>query len=304
MTSNPRFRRPTMRSATRVAFSVDPLDDGQRVLTVGQVDAEGDHPAVVIDHERDQVRPVERGGQQLGQRRLGRRHEPPGHRRLARRAGGGLDRSADRLQTGPIMPRRQPGQHPGRRQLTKHLGAADQLIRRHRQLPGPVDGPHPRPLDRHPPAADGARPGLGAVPVADPIRVVLVPRAHTALTDSSISTCITCLPVPTANASSSSRTDPVISPSAISPQSVPAPQRWPAGSCPRASSGRSYSRRSPSSRCSWRSPEPYQTARLKWGTATSSSTRAGTSPVRKQSAVGSETVANDRHRSTTFAQFT
>ena len=44
------------------------------------------------------------------------------------------------------------------------------------QLAGAVDGPDPRPGDRNPPAAQGDRPGSGAMPVTRAITVVLAAR--------------------------------------------------------------------------------------------------------------------------------
>ena len=106
-----------------------------------------------------------------------RGHEAAGHRRLRRRAGRGLDRGADRFEPGPVAAGRQLGHHPLHRQLAQQLGRGEQLVGRHRHLAGAVGGAHPRPAHRHPPAAQGDRPGLGAVPHRRPVRVVAALRA-------------------------------------------------------------------------------------------------------------------------------
>src|SRR6266571_297924 len=53
-----------------------------------------------VEHQRDQVQPCERGGEQLAERGLGRLDEAPADRRLARRRRLSLDLFADRLQPG------------------------------------------------------------------------------------------------------------------------------------------------------------------------------------------------------------
>jgi hypothetical protein len=78
---------------------------GQSEGDLGPIDgdAEGDHTAVLgdpdpVDHERDQLQPGQVGGQQLGQRPLGRGDEPARDRRLRRPGRVLLDPAADRLQ--------------------------------------------------------------------------------------------------------------------------------------------------------------------------------------------------------------
>jgi hypothetical protein len=49
------------------------------------IDAQGDHTGVLaevhpVDHQRDQIQPGQVRGQQLSQRGLGGRDEPPRHR--------------------------------------------------------------------------------------------------------------------------------------------------------------------------------------------------------------------------------
>ena len=74
---------------------VGSLLDRQWVLDAvdADADAERDDAGVLaevhpVDHECDQVQVIEAAGHQVGQRGLGRGHEPAGHRRLG--GGGGL----------------------------------------------------------------------------------------------------------------------------------------------------------------------------------------------------------------------
>ena len=62
------------------------------MLDAVDADAQRDHAQMLtevhpVDHQRHQVQLAQRRGEQLGQRGLGRGHEPARHRRLARRAG-------------------------------------------------------------------------------------------------------------------------------------------------------------------------------------------------------------------------
>ncbi len=64
----------------------------ERMFGAVDADAQCDHAQVLaevhaVDHQRDQIQLAQRSGEQLGQRRLGRGHEPARHRGLARRAG-------------------------------------------------------------------------------------------------------------------------------------------------------------------------------------------------------------------------
>ena len=145
------------------------------------VDAQGDHAGVLaevhaVDHQRHQVQPGQVRGQQLGQRGLGGRDEPPRHRRARRGRRGLLGAGPDRLEPDRVAARRQPGQHPLQRHPAQHLGRGEQLVGGHRQLPRAVDRAHPRPLDRHPPPAQGHRPALVSVPSRAPLRVVAALR--------------------------------------------------------------------------------------------------------------------------------
>jgi hypothetical protein len=93
VTSRPRSRSPVIRSVTSVAFSVDPFLHGERVLGPVDADAERDDAGVLaevhpVDHDRDQVQPVQAAAHQLGERGLGPGDEPAGDRRLG--GGGGL----------------------------------------------------------------------------------------------------------------------------------------------------------------------------------------------------------------------
>ncbi len=73
------------------------------------------------------------------------------------------DLLADRLQPDRIPARREPGQHLLHRHLAQDLRRGEQLIGRNRQLPGAVGGPYPRAGHRHPPSTQGHRPAFMAV---------------------------------------------------------------------------------------------------------------------------------------------
>ena len=125
-----------------------------------------------VDHQRDQVQVRQVGGEQVGQGVLGHGHEPARDRGPAGRPRLPGHRLADRLQSDRVAAGRHPGQHPLHRHLPEQLGGGEQLIGGHRYLPGPVDRADPRPDHRHSRAAQGHRPGLGAMPGRDPLRVV------------------------------------------------------------------------------------------------------------------------------------
>ena len=151
------------------------------VLGPVDADAQGDDAGVLaevhpVDHERDQVQPVEPTGHQLRQRGLGRGDEAAGDRRLRRGSGRLLHRLPGGLQPGAVAARRQARQHLPHRQLAEDLGGGEQGVAGQVQLAGPVRGPHPGPGHRDPPAAQGDRSGPGAVPVPGPVWVVLALR--------------------------------------------------------------------------------------------------------------------------------
>ena len=125
-----------------------------------------------VDHDRHQVQPGQVRGQQIGQGGLGHRHELPRHRRLAGRLPIGLNLLADWFQRDRVPAGRHPGQHPLHRHPTQQLGGGEQLIGRHRHLPGPVSGTNPGTGDRNPPTTESDRTLPGAVPGRGPARVV------------------------------------------------------------------------------------------------------------------------------------
>jgi len=131
------------------------------------------HP---IDHERDQVKLRQVGGEQVGQGGLGHRHEPARDRRLAGRGGRRAHLHTDRLEPDAVTAGGEPSEHPFHRHPAQHLGVVEQLVGRNRQLSGAVRGPHPRPLHRHPSPAQGDRTGLPAVTARRPRRVMSAPR--------------------------------------------------------------------------------------------------------------------------------
>lgn len=83
---------------------------------------------------------------------------------------------ADRLQPDRVATSREPGQHLLHRHLAQHLRRAEQPIRRDRQFARPVGDPHPRPGHQHPPAAQGHRPALTPVAHRGSRHDVLAPR--------------------------------------------------------------------------------------------------------------------------------
>ena len=220
MTSRPRSRSPTISSVTRVAFSVEPSTSDNGCLIPSMSMPEGDHAGVLaevhpVDHQRHQVQPGQVRGQQLGQRGLGRRDEPPRHRRARRGRRGLLGAGADRLQPDRVAAGRQPGQHPLQRHPPQHLGVGEQLVGR----------PPAAPRSRRPRASAAARPAPGARPGSPTRRRgragsrsargrggpwARTPRSRRA----SMIAAITCSPVPTARASSPSRSSPASSASA------------------------------------------------------------------------------------------
>ena len=116
-----------------------------------------------------------------------------------------------RLQRHRVAAGRHPGQHPLHRHPAEQLGAGEHLIRRHRQLAGPVGGTTRgrRTGTRRPPKVTDP----ASVPCRSPapLRIVLALRPATAATSASINCAITCSPAPTARASSPSRTSAAIS---------------------------------------------------------------------------------------------
>jgi hypothetical protein len=70
-------------------------------------------------------------------------------------------------------------EHPLHRHPAEPLGAGEQLVGRHRQLTAAVGGADPGTDHPDPPATEGDRAGLGAVPGRSSVRVVLAARpAH------------------------------------------------------------------------------------------------------------------------------
>src|SRR3954454_23146609 len=97
----------------------------------------------------------------------------PRDRRLAGRPRRLLDRLADGLQAGPVVPGREPAEHPLHGHPPEQFGAVEHLLRRHRQLTAALGRAASRSAYRQPSAAQGDRPGFGAVPSRRAVRVVL-----------------------------------------------------------------------------------------------------------------------------------
>ena len=178
VTSRPRSRSPVIRSVTRVAFSVEPSSSASGCLAPSmpmpsattQVCSPKCTPSTMNATRSRSSRPA---AHQLGQRGLGRGDEPARHRRLASRRRPRPPRPAR-----PAPARGRSGATTGPASIFSSASwprisvRGEQVIGRQVQLPGPVGGPHPGPGHRHPAPAQGDRPGLGAVPVPGPLRVV------------------------------------------------------------------------------------------------------------------------------------
>ena len=247
MTSRPRSRRPTISSVARVAFSVEPSTSANGCLTPSismpsattQVCSPKCTPSTMnATRSNGQV-----GAHQLRERGLGRRDEPPRHRRSRRRGRGLLGAGADRFQPGRVVPGRQLAS------ICPAPSARAPRCPRTARRPGPelagtVGCAHPRPRHRHP-RPPNAPSALVAVPVAVRCGSWRPRGPHTAATSFS-DRGHHLQPAPTARASSPSRMSAASRPA---PRSPSAARR--AGSCRSPDSGSSCARRSPSSWCSW-----------------------------------------------------
>ena len=129
---------------------VDPDAEGDDAQVPGEVDA--------VDHQRHQIEARQVRGQQLGERRLGRGHEPARHRRLRRRRRLRLDRRRRPVPGRPgsggstAWPASAPSPSapaaPSRRTARRSAPPARRA----------VGGADPGPAHRHPAPAEGHRP--------------------------------------------------------------------------------------------------------------------------------------------------
>jgi len=154
------------------------LHQRQRVLGPVDGDPQRHHAAVLpevdpVDHQAHQVQPAQVGGQQLCQRGVGHGHKPPRHRRLAGARRGLLDLGADRLKAQTIAASRQAAEHPLQCQPAQDLGGREQLVGGDGKLARAVGGTDPGTLHRDPPSPKGHRAVLVAVADRGPVRVVL-----------------------------------------------------------------------------------------------------------------------------------
>ena len=253
MTSRPRSRRPDDQVGDQGGVLGRALHQRQRVLDPVDVDAQGDHAGVLaevhpVDHQRHQVQPGQIGGQQLRQRGLGRRDEPPRHRR----ARGARPRPA----------------RCGRRPAPARPGSGGSTSPR-ASAPSP-SGPAPRcrrTARRRPPAAPRSRrlarirgrvtgtrrPPRVTDPRSWPCRVAVRCGSwrplgpHAAATSCSMIAAITCSPAPDRQGQ---QPLPHLGSELVQRHAHRAPARR-AGSCRSPGSGSSCARRSPSSWCSW-----------------------------------------------------
>jgi len=180
--SRPRSRSPTSRSVVAGGVLGRALHQRQRMLRALQVDAERHDAARLgevhpVDHQRDQVQSAQVGAEQPSQSGLGLRRELPRHRRPAGGCRDLTDLLPDRFQADLVAAGRQPSEHPVHRHPAEDLGAAEQLIGRHRQLAAAVHRADPRPLHRNAATAQGDRSARVAVPDRDPVAVVLALHA-------------------------------------------------------------------------------------------------------------------------------
>jgi site-specific DNA recombinase len=131
-----------------------------------------------VEHHHRQAHVVQPPAHQLTERGPGALDEPLRHRRLARRRAPGLDLAADRLADARVFAGRDAGEHPVHHRPRQRVAVGEVLVGRDRQLALVAGGAHPRAAHRNPAAAERHRPVLVAVPLGDPIRVVLALRAH------------------------------------------------------------------------------------------------------------------------------
>src|SRR4051794_31084132 len=176
--SRPRSRSPVSRVLTTVVFSVDPSTNpsGCLVPSMSMPSATTHRcsakytPSIINATRSKSVR-------SLASRSVSAvsvmATNSPGDRRLAGRPRRLLDRLADGLQAGPVVPGREPAEHPLHGHPPEQFGAVEHLLRRHRQLTAAVGRADSRSAYRHPSAAQGDRPGFGAVPGRRAVRVVL-----------------------------------------------------------------------------------------------------------------------------------
>src|SRR5512132_3733097 len=209
---------------------------------------------------------------------LGRGHEPARDRRLGGPRAGLFGSAADGLEPGLVAAGGQFGQHPLHRELVQQLGRGKRCPCRQRQLPDTVGAAYPRPVDPDAAAAEVTLPGW--LPWRTATRSgwwrPLGPTSRSTSASSRLPS--TPRPVPTASASRPSRAAPTSSASATVTCS---------GSTSSASAGTvecvSFGMwRSPSGRAAWSLPDTYHTAGHRAGTATSSSTKPGTTSTSRR----------------------
>ena len=175
--SRPRSRKPTSSSRAKVVFSVEPSTRASGCLVPSRAMPKATTQVCSAKwtpstSRQTRSRLGQIRGQQLGQGGVG--HGENRRDTADFESPGGLfDLGADRLEPDRAAARRQPAQHPLQREPAQQLGAREQLVGGHRQLPGAVGGPDPGPLDGHAPATKGHRALLVAVPHGAPVRVVL-----------------------------------------------------------------------------------------------------------------------------------
>ncbi len=198
---------------------------------------------------------------------------PPRHRRARRGRGGLLGAGSDRLQPEPVAAGGEPGEHP----FQAPCARGSRCRRTARRRPT-ASSPEPSIARIRGRSTGIRRPPKVTEPAPRPCRTAARSGSwrplgpHTAVTSASMSAAITCNPVPTARASRPSRSSPASSPSATLTCSGAA--AWLVS----ISSFWHCLRTAVPCLVVFLAvhPSAYRTAGLRWGTATSTSTRSGT----------------------------
>jgi hypothetical protein len=180
--------------------------------------------------------------------------------------------AADRLQPMAVAAGGELGQHPLQRQLVQQLRSSERLPGRQGQLGGAVGAAHPWPLDPDPAPTQGDPAGLGAVADRSPGGVwrPLGPTSRSTSASSRLPS--TPRPIPTARRGALAGGAGQLGEGDGDPVRAGPARRRRAGSSAYPSAGGG----SPSGRAAWRLPDTYHTAGIRRGTATSSSTKPGT----------------------------
>jgi hypothetical protein len=131
-----------------------------------------------VDHQRDQLQPVEPAGEELGKRGPGAADELPRDRRFRRRAALVLDLPTDRLLGAAVPAGRDTREDPLGDHLRQRIARGELPIAIQPDLPRVIGRTNPRTPHRHPPPPERhLTPGM-TVTLSDPILVMAALRTH------------------------------------------------------------------------------------------------------------------------------